>query len=397
MTEGFIRKPTGIEAFFIDLDAGGCNMTFHFYLKLDKKPDPERLKAAMKQILSTHQGINMKFYKDAWYASSYSHECPIVEINDSDLSSYTPCRLDYHQNTVDLKILHANVSDTWYLCFDFFHGVADGRSGMQFIYAFFDVLNNREVLEPEFKLDPCELINTDAKKTEKHCHGSTFTVIPQCAPAHWNAIKKGEDKTMILSHDGSLKGISAHHSAIVSGLFGKKSSKMIIPVDIRRHADTQDKAMYGNLFVPMFLETSALSASSEIHNEIIKFVKEKSLLMKIAKKLNIYCIFPTKLRQTVIRGAIPLVMGSKKFIYCALVSALGTVDSTRLTCEDFAVNDYAATFVSFPFTAFTVISVQFDGHTNTTVSWHSGRVPLSTVDTLVCKLDECMNAQAVCA
>ena len=78
MIEGFIRKPTGIEAFFIDLDAGGCNMTFHFYLKLDKKPDPERLKAAMKQILSTHQGINMKFYKDAWYASSYSHECPII-------------------------------------------------------------------------------------------------------------------------------------------------------------------------------------------------------------------------------------------------------------------------------------------------------------------------------
>ena len=61
MCQSFIRKPAGLESFFIDLDAGGCNMTFHFYLKLDKKPDIDRLRNTFNRILSEHKGMDMKF------------------------------------------------------------------------------------------------------------------------------------------------------------------------------------------------------------------------------------------------------------------------------------------------------------------------------------------------
>ena len=63
--------------------------------------------------------------------------------------------------------------------------------------------------------------------------------------------------------------------------------------------------------------------------------------------------------------------------------------------DAFNVLDYTVTFVSFPFTAFTVISLQFKGRTNTTVSWHSGRVPEETANILMEDITERMNSHVV--
>lgn len=386
--------PSGLEAFFIDLDAGGCNMTFHFYLELDRKPDVSLLRDAMRHMMSAHEGMNMRYHRHAWYVSSHTHDCPVIDVEGEDLSSYTPCRLDYRQNTVDLKVLHATRSDTWYLCFDFFHGVVDGRSGMQFVYDFFDVLNKREGLAPHFTLRVSELVHSKDRPARQSTRPA-FTVFPQCVPFRWSIGGRGEDKTRMLCHRGRLQGVSARYADLVGRLFGDKSAKMIIPVDVRRHARQQDTAMYGNLFVPLLVDTAKYPSWTDIHSEILSFVKQKPRLMALAEKLDLYARFPVGLRRAVIRGAIPLVMAQKKFIYCALVSALGTVDSERLTCECFAVKDYSVSFVSFPFAAFTVISLQYEGHTNTTVSWHSGRVPEEAVNTLVDQINECMNTQVV--
>ena len=76
-------------------------------------------------------------------------------------------------------------------------------------------------------------------------------------------------------------------------------------------------------------------------------------------------------------------MSSKKFIYCALVSSLGKIDSERLTSSAFNVKDYLVTFDSFPFTAFSVITLQFKDKTNTSVSWHSGRVAANIADSII--------------
>ena len=85
---------------------------------------------------------------------------------------------------------------------------------------------------------------------------------------------------------------------------------------------------------------------------------------------------------------IPLVMASKKFICCALISPVGEINSEALTCPTFSATDAFVTFVSFPFTAFTVTSIQFNGQTNTTVSWHSGRVSQAVANRLAYSIDQ---------
>ena len=389
MESGFIRKPSGLEAFFTDLDAGGSNMTIHFYLELTQKPDVEHLREAMRKLLDTHKGANMRFYKNAWYTSSHDCECPVIDVEGRDLSSYTPARLDYRAKTVDVKVLHATVSDAWYLGFDFFHGVMDGRSAVQFMYDFFDVLNGREYLTPEFKYNVYELLKKK-KNTESRKVHNAFTVFSNCAPSHWRGKKKGKDKTITVSYEKTVRGISAHYARTISQLFKKRSAKMIIPVDARRYMGEENKSLYGNLFVPLLLDTAKYPTWAETQDEIWHFVKHRAQIRALARQFNVYRQIPTKPRQFVIRKAIPWVMSRKKFVYCALVSSLGVIDSRRLSCDAFEAKDCSASFISFPFAAFTVVSLQYNGRTNTSISWHSGRVPQKTVNELVSAINECM-------
>ena len=384
---GYLRKPSAIEAFFIDLEECGCNMTFHYYLKLDCQPDVDVLNTAFIETLESHSGINLVFRNEAWYKSDSVPECEVRHIDCEDICSYKHIRLDHHKQTVNMAVLHMTVNDTWYLCFDFFHGVVDGRSGVQFLYDFFAVMNGETPNEYEFLLSNAEIVDTAEEAEDVPHKNYNFTVRAGCEPEKWMPVKKGEEKTLVLKSNLCGRSLASKISYAVGQYFSNKSAKMIIPVDVRRYAKEKDKVMFGNLFVPIFIEANTFKKANDIHEEIIDYVKHKPLLRTIAKNLDIYTKFPPMLRRAVIRFMLPIIMSSKKFIYCALVSPVGKIDSERLQNDLFEVEDVCVSFISFPFTAFSVMSVQFKGHTNTTIAWHSGRVPEKIATNLVESLD----------
>lgn len=388
MESSFIRKTSGAESFFIDLEECNCNMTFHYYLKLDRQPDLSELNATFAKVLATHSGINLRYRNDAWYKSDFIPECIVKDIDCEDIYSYKPTRLNHRKQTIGLNLLHMTVTDTWYLCFDFFHGAVDGRSGVFFIYEFFSVLNGNEPSNCEFKLRDKDIIETKIRGKHR-TNNYNFTVIPECDPDNWQPSKSGEVKTYVWSHNVCASSLSSKLSLAVGKCFNK-SAKMIIPIDIRRYSEDQEKVLFGNLFVPVFIDANTLRKADEIKDDIVNYVRHQPLLQAITKHLSIYTKFPSKIRRAVIRFFLPMVMSSKKFIYCALVSPIGHIDSEKLKNDKFNVEDVNVTFISFPFTAFSVISVQYDGHTNTTVAWDSGRVPQNTANKLIENIDCCL-------
>lgn len=385
MTE-FVRKPSGLEAFFIDLDACGCNMTFHYFLKLDRQPDLEQLNDALRQALDTHGGINLKYHKNRWYKAEYTPRCIEIPMDSEDVYSCSVSRLDYRRNTVDLNVLHHEQKDLWYLCFDFFHGAVDGRSGLQFIYDFFHILKGDYDAQNSFHLTDMDIIG-EKDAPRHHCKKTRIPLFPRCNPKNWLPRKKGEHKTIVMTTNACVKASAAKLASAVAKCFTSRSAKMIIPVDIRRYAKKTGNFLFGNLIAPIFVDANTIRKIDDVRTEIRDFVKSKPLLTAIISKLNIYSKIPHWLRKLVIGLLVPLVMRSRRFICCALVSPIGTIDSKQIENTSFEVEDIAVTFVSFPFTAFTVTSVQFNGHTNTTVSWHTGRVPQHTVANLIENID----------
>lgn len=391
MTEGFVRKPSGLESFLNDLDVCGCNMTFHYFLKLNRKPSLKKLNEAMSQAVETHAGINIRFVKNVWRKSDYLPVCSIIEIENDDIYNYQATRLNYRKNTVALNVLHVSETDTWYLCFDFYHGAVDGRSGILFIYDFFQILNGESLKDNNFSVLDEDIIIQEGEPV-LHSKKTKIPLRPSCIPKNWRPKKDGKAMTFVLKTEACTKSSAAKLAAAVGKCFTNKTAKMIIPVDIRRFAKQTGEVLFGNLIAPIFVDANTLRKVDELRSEIIEYVKQKPLLMSVISKLSLYNRFPVKLRQAVLRFLIPLVMASKKFICCALVSPIGLIESSRLQALDFKVEDVSVTFISFPFTAFTVTSVQYDNHTNTTIAWHSGRVPGKTVSSLIQNIDNCIHS-----
>lgn len=377
----YLRKPSCLESFFIDLDDCGCNMTFHYYLQLDCKPDLQLLDQTMQSMLTTtHTGINLKYQNNSWYLSDYISGVEVIEANCDDVYSLEAHRLDCRKHTVSLSVIHT-CSDLWFLCFDFFHGAVDGRSGVQFIYDFFAALNGNDNKSSEFALMDSDLVPVK-KKSKK----LPIPYWPSCTLKKGLTVGKGEDQTLLLRTMSCTKSLAAKLSNAVASCFSERA-KMIIPVDVRRYLPTK-KALFGNLIVPIFVDANTNRRIEDLRSEILSYVKDKSLLSAGLNSLFFYNKISPKFRVAVLRRVIPLVMASKKFICCALVSPVGEIKSENLISPTFSATDVVVTFVSFPFTAFTVASVQFKGQTNTTISWHSGRVSQEVANNLAHSIEE---------
>lgn len=388
MEQGFIRKPSGLESFFIDLDDCGCNMTIHYFLKVSRQPSLPLLNQAMQKSLETHNGMNLRYYKKAWYSSEELPECQVADVECEDIHTYNPVALDFRRNTLSLDLLHMITTDEWFMRFNFFHGAVDGRSCLQFIYDYFSILNGQLPGANSFSLLDYELVTTDHRRATADL--GRVSLWPTCKPKDWQPISEGEDRTHVFKTDSCSRSLATKISRAVASCFTTQRAQMLIPVDVRRYAGEQNKNLFGNLIVPIFVDANTSRNSDDLRSEIISYVKDKRLLAPIAEFLNLYNLIPAKLRLSILRMLIPLVMASRKFICCALVSPIGEVQKDKLISPHFNAEDVSVTFVSFPFTAFTVTCLQFDGHTNTTVSWHSGRVPEETAQTLIESLDQCM-------
>jgi len=378
-----LRKPSSLESFYIDLDTCGCNMTFHYFLQLDRRPSLRLLNRTLRKLLTTtHREINLKFRELAWHLSDYISPVRVEETKDDDVCNSRPPRLDFLKHTLALNVLH-NRQDQWFLRFDFFHGAVDGRSGIQFIYDFFAALNGKDPRNGEFTRMDSDLVPVKQEQANKKLP------IP-CWPVH--KLKsglisgKGVDRTQLVRTMACTKSMAAKLSNAVASCF-RERAKMIIPVDVRRYSQDK-KPLFGNLIVPIFVDANTNRRIEDLRTEILSYVKDSSLLSAGLNSLSFYSRIKPSLRVAILRKLIPLVMASKKFICCALVSPVGEVKSDKLICPAFSVRDVIVSFVSFPFTAFTVASVQFDDHTNTTVSWHSGRVSPEVADNLIRSIDE---------
>ena len=381
MEDQFLRKPSCLESFFMDLDDCGCNMTFHYFLQLGQKPDTAVLNQALSAMLDTHLGMNLRYFKRGWYISRELDPCQIVELEGEDVYNSYNRQLDFRRSTLGMNVVHTQ-ADQWFLCFDFFHGAVDGRSGVQFIYDFFSQLNGNASVDNEFVMAEADLVAQHGSSKEK----LSIPHWPICQLKDALPKSKGEMKTFVLRTMACTRSMGAKLASAVGQCFTDQRANMIIPVDVRRFANTK-KTLFGNLIVPIFVDANSNRKIEDLRSEIINYVKQDSLLAAGLNSLFFYNKLPQSLRVFVIGRLLPLIMLSKKFICCALVSPIGEVESKRLQAPQVQVEDVMVTFVSFPFTAFTVASVQYDGHTNTTVCWHSGRVSQKTADRLIHNID----------
>lgn len=380
MEKTFRRKATAMESFFMDLDDGGCNMTIRFFLQLDRQPALALLDDAMQSMLRSHPSVNLKYQNRVWRISREVAPCRVIEADTEDVYNAATTKLDFRRQTLALNVIHTK-NDSWFLRFEFFHGAMDARSGIQFIYDFFATLNGKQTEAAEFSLRDRDLI----PRRYSRCKLAPIPSWPKCSLKDGKPTGREEEKTVMLRTEAVATSMAARLAGAVGQCFQGRAP-MVIPVDVRRFS-TEQKNLYGNLFVPIIVDANSDRPIEQLRSEISAKARKKQHLSAILNSIGFYRAVPERLRKFAVRHMVHGLGMYPQFVCCALVSPLGRLEEERLQAEAFRVVDAAAICDAFPVCAFTVGAVQYGEHTNTTIAWNTGRVPRETVEKLMHTID----------
>ena len=369
MTEGFVRRPTCIEALYMDIDDCGYNMTFCYLLKLDKEPLPSELDKAFKQTVAARSGINLKYRNYMWFKSDFLPECIVKTLDSNDIADYKITRINYRVHTAMLSVLRLKDKDDCFLCFEFFHGAVDGRCALDFIYDFFAVLNGTTLKESTFSVVDMDIVAQNEDNKQK------APFFPLCSLERPQGVSTGKETRLRLKTDATPLFMSSKLSNAIAQCFTVDKALMMIPVDIRKYAEAGDKQLFGNFVLPLFVDASKSKTLSELQDEISKKVNSKSAISTSVAKFINYNAHPKRFRKAMLESLFSLAAEGEKFPICALVSSIGTVKAELLKADCFAVEDVDVFFDPMPFLGFVAVAVKFNGCTNTSLSWHSGKVP----------------------
>ena len=366
MNPRFVRRRSCIEALFTDFHDTGLNMTFRYYLRLDRMPQVSILEQMLGDALVAHPDVNLRLHKGAWYRSDFLPPCDTREVG-ADVCEDAPDRLDFRKHTLAMHLLHTP-SDDWYLAFDFFHGVVDGRSALHFLYGF-------------FRAEGVATEASDGSLTHvsllpgREAGRRPFRVpwMPLVRAKDWQPRAKGSYRTVSVTGAACPRGASERLTRRVGACFCGKRATTVIPIDLRPFGQ-KDVFLLGNLILPVLTDPFRYE-QGQLQSRLREDARDWALHAGTSAGIAFYGRLPRWLTRMGLRMTMPIFQRIPRFVCAGVVSPVGTVAHQRLRCPHFAAVDMLAAFTATPLNAFTVVSLQFDGHSSTTVSWHSGRVP----------------------
>lgn len=363
-TSRFIRKPSLLEQLYLDASYMGYNITPRAYIKIDRPPARPLLEDALAQLDMQLPFLNLSYQKSRWYHSSSSIPLYWLESNCGDPMQVAIPSVDWRKNTLTLSVIHLSEKEEWYLCFSMFHGVGDGYTLTQMLYAFFAILDQRPI--------PCY----DAVLTEHDLPDYTanakyyFPLKLRC-----KAADPGERSRAlrVIQTESAPYIPTALLCSCVLPFVQDPHAAIAIPVNMRRFCPTIPQIRMGNLMTPMFLCAAGKSAAqlrSEIHDYVIN--TKLPILRRAAARF--YRAFPGFFRRFLLRLYVLLMRHTGRTPMAAMISNVGKVHPEALRCSHFHGLDCWYTFENIPLFAVTLLTVSFGEHSNTCISTHFSRL-----------------------
>lgn len=372
MKRSYVRRPSANELMFIDMAKLGNDVNEYFLLELDCKPPLEILNQALDTLMKTHSSINLCYRKGRWYPSTVTPHIEAVSVPED--KKVTECMIvpsDPFSHTFSATLFEeANGKCT--LCFNVFHGAADGRSVIQLIYDFIAVLNHRAPTDGDFHRNDRTIVGQYPVRYTK------IPVKPRCIADGWTPGECGAfaiDRIQVPTATGS---IAARLSAAATSMFRPDCRLVMLPVDLRRYDHKPHKFLYGNLILPIYLQAG--QDVDTIANEIRYRVQRREALSVSTSFLWGYGLLPDRMRQQIVKQLLIKLWKVPEFQVCAVISNVGRIDTARLENPYFRIQNVSASLGCSYYSGFNVVSTVFGDHTTVSFTWQEGKVPPEAVE-----------------
>ncbi len=365
--ETFIRKPSSNECMYMDLNDIGYNTAIRFFLEISAMPDIEKLNDIFAKAVHVFRGINLKYRKNCWYISDAVPPVGVITETAENIESVAVTPFDYRVNTVRFNVVIPK-NKKIYLCFDFFHGAADGVTALSFLHCFFDILNGCTPALTDPTLSDVDIVS--------HTHNSKHSPIlfpnSRLIGEKTSNIENVGDITLSIVTSSTVFSVASLITEAVCAEFDRPT--VMIPVDIRRYYKKDGFFLCGNLALPLFLRLDKGQNSLQIANIIKEKVENRTPLSRRTADFCGYRRILPFLRRQILRLYTGVLNKSKRYALSGLVSSVGMLDKTRLQNTYFSVLDAAVTLSPIPNAAFTAVALRFGDKVHITVSGNGSKM-----------------------
>lgn len=231
------------------------------------------------------------------------------------------------------------------ILFRIFHGAMDGKGALLWIENIFRALRKETLLEGKSLENDLTLLKKLDYKTIKN----PFTInVKSVNNLHF----KNENYFERLSINGNYRAIVPKISKAITDFF-PENSKFLIPVDLRRHNIKFFST--SNLLLPIFLETNKNESWEDINGNYLFKLKNNEELNMNSADLGILPYLPVFLFKMVISILLFLEKSLKKHLFSSIISFLGKINTSNLSCDEFNCNIFYSLPIQEPLIPIAVV------------------------------------------
>ena len=368
-----IRKISCNEQLYLDMQDLMNTFAIQFILEYEGIVDKKKLEDAINYVLNRTNDSNLKLYQRDWVKNSENIVIKDVLINSKEMleDQFFKQKIDYKTHSVEVYLLkHLQKK---YIVFKILHSVSDGKGALKFIENVFKKLNEKELTTCSNKYNE----QTLAKEITKH--NKVINLIPKYKlDTRINKVKEYIPRWNLISVNGYHIGIISKIALVLSKYFKDNNIKYMIPVDIRRHLDSDN--YLGNMTLPIFLKASKKDTWQEINGKLLYALKNKEELNKKSLQYLGYQKMPYNVRKCIIKVLGKYFNLSNKFSTGSIISYLGRIDIKNYSTDTFNVVDFVSLPLQQPTAPFSIVVTEVKNKTNIAISSYMEQIEKSKFD-----------------
>ena len=347
----FARKVTCNEKIFLALTDCRAHMIFRFLLHLDAKPSLDVLEEALRKALENCPDANLRFLRHAWYVAEYLPPIEFFESDSDSIEEHPISELDYRKNTMKMSVIHHKKTDGWYIALEFFHGACDGRSALNFTYDIFSAMSGAPMNHYVRGVTDAQLV----KKYTDPRYAEPPKILQRCRMKNAPTGKQRQKELNVFSTDYRSGAIAAKLTYAVSQVYRPEKATVMIPVDLRGYMDEQEPFRFGNLVLPLFYRSGGKDLA-RISRQLRKKIKRGAALSPYGARNPALYLAPLWLVRTITKIYLNFLQKTDRYMFCSIVSYLGSVDPSRMTSPHVNATDMTFQATSVPLWGFGMLA-----------------------------------------
>lgn len=375
-----IRKISIVEQLYEDVQSVTNTYAIHYIFKITGFKKNDIVENAINEVIKKCPGTNIYLKRGYFYPQNNPIRIKRVNLSCKEIfdASFMQKSIDLSDHSIEVYL--ASMRKDRYLVFRFAHSVLDGKGTLLFVQNVVNVLNKKQIINCDNNIDEKAFIKklNYYKKNEPK--------LPKIPHHEARPINNYKVKWRLIQIDEYVPAIVAKLSSILAQEFECDTTRMMIPVDLRRH--DKSASHIGNLTLPIFLNVKKTDDYKAINGEMLYALKNKKELNLSNTLPSVYRHIPGKIRKTIAKTSCKAISRYNKFSIGALISHLGRVNFDDYANSYFTVKDFVSLPVQQPLGAFSIVILEHSGKTNIAFSYYKDQFNNQYINNLLDRIKQ---------